>query len=90
MQNSPSSVSNEKDLTGLPAIETLTPRELEVMIQVFNGKTTAEIGHRMELSPRTVEVYRCNTLRKLNVSNSFLAMRQFLQAGFLSQILEGA
>lgn len=79
---------NIEDQLKIPAIESLTGRELQVMMLVFNGLTTNDIGRKLQISPRTVEIYRCNSLKKLRVSNSFLAMMQFLRAGFLGKILE--
>lgn len=52
------------------AIETLSDRELEVFGQIGHGETTREIAAKLHLSPKTVETYRENIKRKLNLSNA--------------------
>lgn len=50
--------------------QTLSNRELEVFQQIGNGATTREIAHRMKLSVKTIETYRENLKKKLNLKNS--------------------
>ena len=51
-------------------IESLSDRELEVFELIGQGHTTHEIAARLHLSPKTVESYRENLKRKLNLRNS--------------------
>jgi DNA-binding CsgD family transcriptional regulator len=43
----------------------LTHREAEVLTWVAYGKTNREIGQILDISPRTVEIYRANLMDKL-------------------------
>jgi len=47
----------------------LTNREREVMHLAINGHPNKEIGYRLGISQRTVEVHRARMMRKLNVRN---------------------
>lgn len=48
----------------------LTPREKQVLRLVAEGWTSKEIGAQLKISPKTVEVFRQNLLRKVGVKNS--------------------
>lgn len=45
----------------------LTERELAVLAQLRSGKTTKEIADALQLSIRTVDIYRANIKRKLGL-----------------------
>src|SRR6185503_12598730 len=45
--------------------ETLTVREREILQMTAESLTSAEVGRRLFISPRTVEVHRQNAMRKL-------------------------
>jgi transcriptional regulator EpsA len=47
----------------------LTAREIEILRWVQQGKSNAEIGHVLRISPLTVKNHVQNVLRKLNVHN---------------------
>ncbi|MBM4083072.1 MAG: response regulator transcription factor, partial [Planctomycetes bacterium] len=49
------------------AFETLTTREREVLHLAAQGLTNPEIGRRLFISARTVEVHRANLMRKLGL-----------------------
>jgi DNA-binding NarL/FixJ family response regulator len=49
--------------------ETLTPRERKVLQLAAEGKTAAEIGERLHISPRTVDNHRSHLMRKLGLQN---------------------
>lgn len=59
--------------------ETLSDREREVLIQVARGHTSAEIGAKISLSPKTVETYRMRGMEKLGL-RSRAALVQFVLA----------
>lgn len=46
-------------------LQTLTPREAEVLDYVINGMATKVIAIELKLSQRTVEIYRANIMQKL-------------------------
>jgi DNA-binding NarL/FixJ family response regulator len=50
-------------------IEKLSPRENEILCLVVEGKTSAEIGRDLHLSPKTVDSYRSRIMQKLGVSD---------------------
>lgn len=50
--------------------ELLSPREKEILHLTANGLTSREIGERLDISPRTVEVHRANIKEKLNLANN--------------------
>lgn len=58
----------------------LTPREREVMESLVQGKQNREIGADLNISPRTVEVYRARMLEKLKVANLAELIRFHTQA----------
>jgi DNA-binding NarL/FixJ family response regulator len=47
----------------------LSPREREVLQLVVEGKSSAEIAGILYLSPKTVETYRGNLMKKLKLQN---------------------
>jgi FixJ family two-component response regulator len=48
-------------------IDTLTPREYEVMTQMLKGQPSKVIAHSLGASVRTIEVHRARILEKLEV-----------------------
>jgi DNA-binding NarL/FixJ family response regulator len=47
----------------------LSPRELEVLQLVVEGKTSTEIARILTLSPKTIETYRGRLMRKLGIGD---------------------
>jgi DNA-binding NarL/FixJ family response regulator len=48
-------------------IDSLTPREIEVLIQVARGHTNRGIAEELGISPRTVETHRERVMAKLRI-----------------------
>ncbi len=48
----------------------LTPREREIAALLIDGLTSKLIGRRLEISPRTVDVYRARLMRKYGAATS--------------------
>ncbi|MDT8397797.1 MAG: response regulator [Pseudomonadales bacterium] len=46
-------------------LQTLTPRETEVLDYIINGKASKVIASELNLSQRTVEIYRANVMQKM-------------------------
>ncbi len=62
----------------------LTNREREVLYFVAQGKNNAEIGDKLSISARTVEVHRANLMHKLGFRNQADLIRFALKKGILS------
>ncbi len=63
-------------------LESLSPREHEVLDGVVAGKLNKVIAHELGISPRTVEVYRANVMSKTGASGLSELVRIALLAGF--------
>jgi DNA-binding CsgD family transcriptional regulator len=48
----------------------LTPREREIAALLIDGLTSKQIGKRLTISPRTVDVYRARLMRKYAAATS--------------------
>ena len=70
--------------TGLDLYRTLTQREREVLHLAAEGQTSAQIGARLNISPRTVEVHRANLMRKLGLRGQGDLVRYALGRGILT------
>ena len=50
-------------------LESLSPREREVMLLVIEGRSSSDIAAALHLSPKTVETHRSRLMEKLGVEN---------------------
>jgi DNA-binding CsgD family transcriptional regulator len=57
--------------------EELTPQELQIALQVAEGKTNKEVGAALFLSPKTVEYHLTHVYRKLDLSSRAELIRAF-------------
>lgn len=48
----------------------LTPREVEILKHIATGKTSQEIGQKLNISLRTVQNHRSNIMQKLNIKTA--------------------
>ncbi len=64
-----------------PALK-LTKKELLVADLVKNGKSTKEIAVLLTLQPPSVETYRNNIRKKLNINNKKISLYQYLSITF--------
>ncbi len=48
----------------------LTPREREIAALLIEGQTSKLIGKRLQISPRTVDVYRARLMRKYDANTT--------------------
>lgn len=62
-------------------IATLTAREREVFERVSIGRQNKEVARELEISPRTVEIYRARVMRKLEADNLSQLIRVAITAG---------
>jgi DNA-binding NarL/FixJ family response regulator len=70
--------------TGLDLYRTLTEREREVLHLAAEGQTSVQIGARLHISPRTVEVHRANLMRKLGLRGQSDLVRFAVGRGILT------
>lgn len=64
-------------------IEALTPRERDVLLGLIDGKANKIIAYELDISPRTVEIYRANLMDKLNVRSVAETVRIAFAAGLI-------
>jgi two-component system, LuxR family, response regulator FixJ len=64
-------------------IERLTPRERDVLLGLIDGKANKIIAYELDISPRTVEIYRANLMDKLGVRSVAEAVRIAFAAGLV-------
>lgn len=66
-----------------PPAEHLTPRELDVLIQVATGATNLQAAERLGLAPATTKSYLQNAARKLGAHNRVEAVANARRLGLL-------
>lgn len=65
-------------------IAELSRRETDVLKGLIEGRSNKIIAYELNISPRTVEIYRANMMDKLNVRSLSEALRLAFTAGLLS------
>ena len=61
----------------------LTDREFEILKEIAGGYSSKEIGNRLGISLKTVEVHRHNILRKTRAKNSVHLCLELARKGLL-------
>jgi FixJ family two-component response regulator len=61
-------------------IQKLTRREQQVLSAITEGLSNREIGERLAISPRTVEIHRSNMLNKVGAHHTSEAIRIAIEA----------
>jgi len=64
-------------------IDKLTPRERDVLLGLIDGKANKIIAYELDISPRTVEIYRANLMDKLGVRSVAEAVRIAFASGLV-------
>jgi two-component system response regulator FixJ len=77
------SEQSERLKTAKTKIERLSTREVQVLNGLIQGQSNKIIAYELDLSPRTVEIYRANLMDKLEVSNLSEALRIAFTAGMV-------
>lgn len=62
-------------------LDSLSPREREVLKLVAEGMSSSTIAERLKLSPKTVETYRSRLMQKLNVNGMPALVRFAIEHG---------
>lgn len=65
----------------LQRLESLTPREQQVLKLVVNGESNKTIARILKISPKTVELHRGNLLRKTQSNSSLQLVKLAVQSG---------
>ncbi len=63
-------------------LETLTPRERDVLAMVADGKANKVVAMDLDISQRTVEIHRAHVMEKMRVSSLAQLIRQLHRAGY--------
>jgi two-component system response regulator FixJ len=72
---------SEADVALTERIESLTAREREVLEMLVFGHQNKMIAHRLDISPRTVEIHRSRVMEKMKVRSLPELVRAAMQAG---------
>ena len=67
----------------LTPVDTLSPRELEVLLLITDGASNIEIGERLEISVKTVDRHRENIMRKLDIHNRIDLVKYAIRVGLI-------
>ena len=70
--------------TSSAPLDTLSPRELEVLCIAATGRTNKEIARDLDISPRTVQVHLANIFSKLGVGSRTEAVLIGIKRGWVS------
>ncbi len=70
--------------SGASPLESLSRREREIIKLVADGHSSAEIGVRLSLSPKTVDSYRSRVMQKLHLSDLPSLVKFAIQHGLTS------
>ncbi|MGI8576188.1 MAG: LuxR C-terminal-related transcriptional regulator [Egibacteraceae bacterium] len=62
-----------------PAIDSLSARELQVLVSIVDGQTNRQIARRLRVSSRTVDKHVEHILHKLGVGSRTAAAAQYLR-----------
>jgi two-component system, LuxR family, response regulator FixJ len=65
-------------------IKKLTRREQQVLSAITEGLSNREIGERLAISPRTVEIHRSNMLNKVGANHTSEAIRIAIEASLVA------
>jgi FixJ family two-component response regulator len=71
--------------TSAQIFQDLTPRELDVLLELTDGGSNKAIARELGLSPRTVEVHRRSILQKTGAKSSSHLLRLAVEAGMVKR-----
>jgi two-component system response regulator FixJ len=74
--------------TAKDRIDMLTERERQVLAHLIDGQANKIIAYQLDISPRTVEVYRARVMDKLQARSLAEVVRMAIDAGFSPQTRE--
>ena len=68
---------------GTGGLESLTPRERQVLQMVAEGKTTKEIAQTLGLSVKTADSHRTRLMQKLEIHETAGLVRYAIRSGLV-------
>lgn len=68
----------QEDSTRQARLALLTPRELQIVAQLMEGKSSVQIASALDLSARTVENHRARIKEKLHINSTVDLIKMFL------------
>jgi two-component system response regulator FixJ len=68
-------------------VDSLTPREREVLERLVTGRANKVIAYELDISPRTVEIHRARVMEKMQARNLSHLVRLALAAGIMPESL---
>lgn len=77
------SYGSHPDIKRAASLWELTVREIDILELLYEGLRNADIGERLDISPRTVETHVRNIVSKMGVQNRAEAVRKALEEGLL-------
>jgi two-component system response regulator NreC len=72
-----------REPSGRNLTERLSPRELEVLVQIAEGLSSKAIALQLKVSHRTVETHRTNLMRKLGIRKGSELVRLAIREGLI-------
>ncbi|KPH62802.1 response regulator transcription factor [Novosphingobium aerophilum] len=82
-QQAASTVEERRKEKAISLLEQLSPRELDVLKGLIDGQSNKVIAHDLDISPRTVEIYRAKLMEKLQVRSLSEVLRIAFAAGLV-------
>lgn len=64
-------------------LDSLSPRERQILVRVVKGQSSSSIGEALHLSPKTVDTYRSRLMAKLGVSDITALVRWAVREGLV-------
>ena len=82
LNNAKASSQHEAEaLEMVELIRSLTARERDVLNGLVAGRSNKDIGRDLDISPRTVEIYRANLMKKMRATSLSELVRIAIKAG---------
>ena len=66
-------------------VDALTPREIDILELVVEGKTNKEIAYTLNISENTVKIHLRNILEKLHLQNRIQAAVYAVRQGLVDE-----
>lgn len=75
-------VQSHRGVPAAPTEEPLTPREIEIIKLIAEGKSSREIADRLFLSFRTIQNHRARIMKKLNIKKNTDLVKYAIHKGY--------